>query len=283
MDGSFLLTFIGFGLALIFFNMTALLVTRYKRCGPDEILVIYGRVAGGMASRCIHGGGTLVWPGIQDYKKMSLLPMSIEIPLDNAVSVDDIEINIKSNFTVGISTEPQMMQNAAEHLLNLTSDQIQSLACDIIVGQLRQIFASLTLEQISSQSVHLDELIQGKVGIELGNVGIKIIAFHIDDVTESSISTGTVTEEKLNHYLGLTKRAREKATPIPVQGSPEHDQLTVLLRMADDYASDAKHFMDNGDYVRAFGAINYAHAWIDAGVKLRLLDGHGDDDLFTLP
>ena len=92
-----------------------------------------------------------------------------------------------------------------------------------------------------------------------------------------------VTEEKLNHYLGLTKRAREKATPIPVQGSPEHDQLTVLLRMADDYASDAKHFMDNGDYVRAFGAINYAHAWIDAGVKLRLLDGHGDDNLFTLP
>ena len=93
----------------------------------------------------------------------------------------------------------------------------------------------------------------------------------------------TVTEEKLIHYLGLTKRAREKATPIPVQGSPEHDQLTVLLRMADDYASDAKHFMDSGDYVRAFGAINYAHAWIDAGVKLRLLDGHGDDDLFTLP
>ena len=92
-----------------------------------------------------------------------------------------------------------------------------------------------------------------------------------------------LTQEKVNHYLELTKRAREKATPIPNPGSPEHDQLTVLLRMADDYASDAKHFMDNGDYVRAFGAINYAHAWIDAGVKLRLLDGHGDDDLFTLP
>ena len=55
------------------------------------------------------------------------------------------------------------------------------------------------------------------------------------------------------------------------------------MRMADDYASDAKHFMENGDYVRAFGAINYAHAWIDAGIKLRLLDGHGDDNLFTLP
>ena len=56
-----------------------------------------------------------------------------------------------------------------------------------------------------------------------------------------------------------------------------------MLRMADDYASDAKHFMQQGDYVRSFGAINYAHAWIDGAVKIGLLDGHGDDVLFTLP
>lgn len=92
-----------------------------------------------------------------------------------------------------------------------------------------------------------------------------------------------VTKSKLEHYLNLTKMAREKATRIHQEGSPESMQLDILLRMADDYASDAKHFMDSGDYVRAFGAINYAHAWIDAGVKLRLLDGHGDDNLFTLP
>ena len=92
-----------------------------------------------------------------------------------------------------------------------------------------------------------------------------------------------VTISKLEHYLNLTKMAREKATRIHLDGTPESTQLDILLRMADDYASDAKHFIDNGDYVRAFGAINYAHAWIDAGVKLRLLDGHGDDNLFTLP
>ena len=53
--------------------------------------------------------------------------------------------------------------------------------------------------------------------------------------------------------------------------------------MADVYASDAAHFASKGDLVRAFGAINYAHAWIDAGVKIGWLDGHGDDVLFTLP
>lgn len=92
-----------------------------------------------------------------------------------------------------------------------------------------------------------------------------------------------VTVDKVLQYLDITKRAREKATPIHPQGSEQSKQLAIMMRMADDYASDAKHFLNIGDRVRAFGAINYAHAWIDAAVKLRLLDGHGDDVLFTLP
>ena len=92
-----------------------------------------------------------------------------------------------------------------------------------------------------------------------------------------------ISEKKLTHYLNLTKEARKKATPIHEKGTEQDDMLAVLLRMADDYASDAQHFLNIGDHVRAFGAINYAHAWIDAGVKIGLLDGHGDDVLFTLP
>ena len=56
-----------------------------------------------------------------------------------------------------------------------------------------------------------------------------------------------------------------------------------MMRMCDDYQADAKHFLEQGDLVRAFGAINYAHAWIDAAVRIGLMDGHGDDRLFTLP
>ena len=56
-----------------------------------------------------------------------------------------------------------------------------------------------------------------------------------------------------------------------------------MMRMCDDYQTDAQHFLEQGDLVRAFGAINYAHAWIDAAVRIGLMDGHGDDRLFTLP
>ena len=97
------------------------------------------------------------------------------------------------------------------------------------------------------------------------------------------MSQGVITLEKLEHYLQLTAKARQKASPLVEENTEKGQQLQILLRMADDYSSDAAHFMEKGDYIRSFGAINYAHAWIDAAVKLGLLDGHGDDELFTLP
>lgn len=93
----------------------------------------------------------------------------------------------------------------------------------------------------------------------------------------------SLTVERVEHYLDITRRARQKATRTVDESTEEGQKLTVMLRMADDYAADARHFLETGDLVRAFGAINYAHAWIDAGVKIGWLDGHGDDVLFTLP
>lgn len=91
-----------------------------------------------------------------------------------------------------------------------------------------------------------------------------------------------LTVEKIERYLLITSKARKKATPITVN-TDEDEKLSSMLRMCDDYTSDARHFLANGNLIAAFGAINYAHAWIDAAVKIGFLDGHGDDTLFTLP
>ena len=92
----------------------------------------------------------------------------------------------------------------------------------------------------------------------------------------------TVTKEKIEKYLKLTAEARAKATPI-AESEEDLARLESMMRMCDDYQADAKHFLEKGDLVRAFGAINYAHAWIDAAVRIGLMDGHDDDRLFTLP
>jgi len=186
MDSGFWLTMLFFGGLLVFAFGFILLVTRYKRCASDEILVVYGRVSGGRASRCIHGGATLVWPLIQDYKKLSLIPMTINIPLTNALSQENIRINVPSTFTVGISTDPTIMNNAAERLLHLQPNQIESMASEIIFGQLRLTVASLTIRQINADRDRFFELIRENVGHELNKLGLNLINVNITDITDDS-------------------------------------------------------------------------------------------------
>ncbi|MCE3236146.1 MAG: flotillin family protein, partial [Vampirovibrio sp.] len=146
MFGSFGFTVLAV-LAFVFLIITTLmfLASRYKRCPSDKILVIYGKVGEGQSSNCIHGGGALVWPLIQDCAYLSLTPMSINIPLQNALSLQNIRINVPSTFTVGISTEPGIMNNAAERLLGLKNQEVIEMAREIIFGQLRLTVASLTI------------------------------------------------------------------------------------------------------------------------------------------
>ena len=104
-----------------------ILIKRYKRCPSDRILVVYGKVGGGQSAKCIHGGAAFIIPVIQDYEFLDLTPMSIEVNLVNALSKQNIRVNVPSRFTIGVSTEPGVMQNAAERLLGLGLPDIQEL------------------------------------------------------------------------------------------------------------------------------------------------------------
>ena len=185
-DAGFWAVFIVFGVLAIAAFGIILVATRYQRCASDEILVVYGRIRGGKASRCIHGGAVMVWPLIQEFKKISLIPMTISIPLDNALSLQNIRINVPSTFTVGVSTNPLIMNNAAERLLHLTKNDIEAMAQEIILGQLRLTVASLTIEQINQDRDAFLELIRDNVGAELHKLGLYLINVNIIDITDES-------------------------------------------------------------------------------------------------
>jgi flotillin len=163
-----------------------LMVNRYKRCPSDKVLVISGRVGKGMSSRCMHGGGAFVWPLVQEYRYLSLTPMTINIPLQNALSLQNIRINVPSTFTVGISTQPEIMTNAAERLLNLNPALIEGMAKEIIFGQLRLTVASLTIEQINQDRESFLEAVRKNVEPELNKIGLYLINVNITDITDES-------------------------------------------------------------------------------------------------
>ena len=171
---------------LVFLVVVYWAATRYKRCPSNRILVIYGRVGSGKAAKCLHGGGTIVWPLIQDYAYMSLEPLVIDIPLEGALSLNNIRVNVPSTFTVAISTDPVLMNNAAERLLPLQGQQIRELAQDIILGQLRLVIATLTIEEINKDREKFMALINENVAKEINKIGLDLINVNVRDITDES-------------------------------------------------------------------------------------------------
>src|SRR5690606_32722847 len=171
---------------LVFLFVLMLVVSRYKRCPSNRILVFYGRVGTNKAAKCLHGGGAFVWPLIQDYAYLGLEPMVIEIPLEGALSLNNIRVNVPSTFTVGISTDAVLMNNAAERMLGLHPQQIREQAQDIILGQLRLVIATLSIEEINKDREKFMALINENVAQEINKVGLELINVNIRDITDES-------------------------------------------------------------------------------------------------
>ena len=171
--------------ALFVFILIVAFIRRYKRCPSDRILVVYGKVGGGSA-RCIHGGAAFIWPVFQDYEFLDLTPLSIEVMLTNALSKQNIRVDVPSRFTVGISTEPGIMNNAAERLLGQSQSNIHDLAKDIIFGQLRLVVATMDIEEINSNRDKFLANVASNVEAELKKIGLKLINVNVTDIKDES-------------------------------------------------------------------------------------------------
>lgn len=174
-----------FVIIIIAFALILALISRYKRCPSDKILVVYGRT-GGTSAKCIHGGGAFIWPVIQDYAYLDLKPISIEANLTNALSRQNIRVDVPCRFTIAISTETDSMSNAAERLLGLMPDQIQELSKDILFGQLRLVIATMTIEEINSDRDKFLDNISKNVDTELKKIGLKLINVNVTDIKDES-------------------------------------------------------------------------------------------------
>ncbi len=180
---------------LILFSLISLVARRYKRCPSNRVLVIYGKAGRGQAVKCWHGGATFVWPLVQDYAYLSLEPIQIEIPLRGALSAENIRVNVPSVFTVAVGTTPEVMHNAAIRLLGLNTQQVEKQAQEIIFGQLRQVIASMRIEDINRDRDTFLSHIQNSLEPELRKVGLVLINVNITDITDESGYIGAIGQK----------------------------------------------------------------------------------------
>ena len=177
--------------ALVLFAAIAGILSRYRKCPSDKVMVIYGKVGtdkDGQArsAKCIHGGAAFVVPVLQSFQYLDLTPISINVDWRNALSKQNIRVDVPSRFTVGISTEPGIMQNAAERLLGLKLNEIQELAKDIIFGQLRLVIATMDIEEINTDRDKFLLAVSKNVEIELKKIGLRLINVNVTDITDES-------------------------------------------------------------------------------------------------
>ncbi len=173
-------------LAVILFVVLSLAASRIKRCPSNKIIVVYGKYTGSSGVRCVHGGTVIVWPLIQDFGTLSLEPMTTDVDLRGALSKGNIRIAVPATFTFGVSTNPRLLQNAAERLLGLSKQEIINKVSDIILGQLRLAIATLSIEEINQDREKFLEQINANVNPELNKIGLEIINVNIKDITDES-------------------------------------------------------------------------------------------------
>ena len=211
-------------LVFVLFVTFAAILRRYRRCPSDKILVVYGKTGRKSSAKCIHGGASFIWPVFQDYKYLDLKPISIECNLQNALSKQNIRVDVPCRFTVGISTEPDVMTNAAERLLGLQPENIQNIATDILFGQLRLVIATMDIEEINSDRDKFLASVSANVEAELRKIGLKLINVNVTDIRDESGYIEALGKEAAAKAINDAKKSVAEQNRFGEIGKAEADR-----------------------------------------------------------
>jgi flotillin len=208
-------------------------VSRYKRCPSDKILVVYGKTGGGASAKCYAGGAAFVWPVIQDYKFLDLTPLSIDVNLKDALSKQNIRVNVPSQFTVGIGEDENLMMAAANRLLSLNRDQVARLSQDIIMGQMRLVIANMDIEELNTDRDKFVSSVYSNVGEELHKIGLRLINVNVTDIQDESGYIAALGQEAAARAINEAevKVAQEKRTGSIGRAEAQQEQRTKVAAL----------------------------------------------------
>lgn len=216
-------------ICVIFIAIVWALSSRYQRCPANRILVIYGKTGRG-AAKCIHGGAAFVWPLFQDYAWLELEPFVVPIDLNNALSQENIRVTVPTTVTVAVSTEEGIMQNAAIRLLGQGVEEVQAQAQSVILGQMRQVMATMRIEEINRDRQAFMTKVNESLSVELEKIGLSVINVNIKDIEDDSgyiralgrkaaaeavnQALVDVAEQEKNGTIGVAQRQRDQKTAV---------------------------------------------------------------------
>lgn len=193
-------------------------LSRYRRCKPNQVLVVYGKTGGEKKSaKLYHGGAAFVLPIIQNYDVLSMEPMQIDCKLTGALSSQNIRVDVPTTITVAISTNPEIMQNAAERLLGMNTESTENLITDIVYGQMRLIIAEMTIEKLNSDRDEFLDKARKNIDNELNKLGLYLLNINISDIRDEA-----------GYITNLGKEAESRALNEAQANIEEQEKLGAI-------------------------------------------------------
>lgn len=169
------------GMGVVFLVLMCLAVSVYQRCPPNQAMIVYGAAG----ARIIKGGGSPVWPMIEQRAFISLEVMRIE--LKNSApyrTIDGVNVLINAVAQVKVCGDEESIKLAAEQFLGKSDNEIVALAHELLVGQLRATAVKLPFESLARDFDSVSSQIQHDVIPGLAKLGMTIVSLTLTDLTE---------------------------------------------------------------------------------------------------
>ncbi|MGB6364120.1 MAG: flotillin family protein, partial [Thermoanaerobaculia bacterium] len=180
----FALGIVGFVLFVVYIFIRA----RYKKAGPDEALIVFGRrkifgkkvrdTKGQIEGfRIVRGGGTFVWPAWEGYEYLSLKMMTLDIDLQHVYTVQGIPINVKAVAQVKVEGTVDHIRSAAEGFLGVAPVDMQSTIKETVAGHLRGIIGTLSVEELYRDQRRFQDSVREEAHKDLEGMGFEFKSF----------------------------------------------------------------------------------------------------------
>lgn len=217
------------GLALLVVLSFVCYMTRYKKASPNRALVKWGKV-GKKGYHIYISGASFIWPVLQDFAYLSLEPLSITCELNDVLDKNNIRVNVKSEITVAISNDENILQNAATRLLGVPEAEIVELLKGIIYGQLRLIVSQLSVEELVSARDEFLRECETNLSEELVKLGYSLINVNISDIDDTANiikNRGKKSEEEAKYSAEIAIQEQQKAGEIGVAAQKKDKEIRL--------------------------------------------------------
>jgi flotillin len=176
--------------AVVFFLLIILILSRYTKVGPNQVLIVSGRKhrledGSVVGFRIVKGGGTFVYPVLEKVDLLSLELLTIDVQTPEVYTSKGVPVKVDGVAQIKVKGDDVSIRTSAEQFLGKAQDEIRNIATQTLEGHLRAILGTMTVEEIYQNRDAFASKVQEVAAGDMANMGLGIVSFTIRDIRDT--------------------------------------------------------------------------------------------------